>query len=130
MDSLLREYVARAAAFERAAHDIFGHHEGSPSRVVILDESYSLLEDLSISQDDLMRQALRCVESALYRASHVMAWAAFMDFFEQTLASDGLVAVRAARPDWKHTASIEELREYESEFSLITLAQTLGITTK
>lgn len=130
MDLQISDFVARAKAFEAASHDIFGQHESSPSRVVQLDESYARLQRLSIKQDELMRQALRCVEQNLYRAAHVMAWAAFMDYYEELLASDGLSAVRAARPNWNHTATIEELREYQAEFALLELSQPLHIALK
>ena len=130
MHQLVNEYVARVVAFERAAHEIFGRHEGSRSRVVLLDDSYTRLQQLSIKQDELMRQALRCVEAELFRAAHVMAWSAFMDFYEGILASDGLVALRKARLKWNRVSSIEELREYQPEYALLDLAQPLGLTTK
>lgn len=130
MYRLVADYAARVAAFEKSAHDIFGRHESSASRVVLLDASYTRLQQLNIRQDELMRQALRCVEEELYRAAHVMAWSAFMDFYEEILASDGLVALRRERPKWKHVSSIEELREYESEFALLELAQPLSLASK
>src|SRR5690606_5443570 len=116
-----------AAAFRQEAHEIFSKFESSASRVVKLDESYQRLKALSIQQDELMRQALRCLEEGLFRAAHVMAWSAFMDFFEEILASDGLVALRRERANWSHTKSIEELREYRGEHSLLELAQPLGL---
>ncbi len=130
MNPLLRDLVARAAAFEHDAHQILGQHESSGSRVVILDESYDKLTQLNIRQDELMRQALRCVEEQLYRAAHVMAWAAFMDFYEEKLCSDGLVRLRAERPLWKRTKDIEEIREYQPEHALIELSQPLGLASK
>lgn len=130
MYRLVNDYVARVAAFEKAAHEIFGRHEGSRSRVVLLDDSYSRLQQLNIKQDELMRQALRCVEEELYRAAHVMAWSAFMDFYEEIIASDGLVAVRRERPKWQRVSTIEELREYQMEYALLELAQPLKLATK
>ena len=73
-----------------------------------------------------MRQALRCIESELYRAAHVMAWAAFMDFLEEKIASDGLVKLRGLRSSWK-ASSTEELRENVVEFQLIDAARDLGL---
>ena len=83
---MVRQWLERTVAFEEAAHKILGEHESAPSRIVILDKTYSDLQALSIQQDDLFRQALRCIESELFRAAHVMAWAAFMDFLEEKLA--------------------------------------------
>ncbi|GAA4164703.1 hypothetical protein GCM10022286_26800 [Gryllotalpicola daejeonensis] len=126
----LNDLRARAAAFEAEAHALFGQIESARSRVIQLDESYRKLGLLNLKQDELMRQALRCAEQGLYRAAHVMAWAAFMDFYEDLLASDGMVALRAARPGWTHVASMEELREYQAEFGLLELAQPLHLATK
>ncbi len=55
-----------------------------------------------------------------------MAWAAFMDFLEEKLASDGLLKVRALRPTWK-AASVEELRDNVVEFQLLEAARDLGL---
>src|SRR4051794_21883696 len=106
----LDHFLGKTRAFERAAHGILAVHEAAPSRLVLLEETYKKLTALSLSQDDLFRQALRCIENELYRAAHVMAWAAFMDFLEEKLASDGLVKLRALRSAWK-ASSVEELRE-------------------
>lgn len=126
----LDDVVRRADAFKREAHELFGRFETAPSRVMQLDESYKALGVLNLKQDDLMRQAFRCVENELYRAAHVMAWAAFMDFYEELLQSDGLLALRAARPAWKQVRDIEEVREYRAEYALLELAQPLQLAGK
>ena len=113
-----QSFIARARAFEAEAHTILGVHETAASRVVLLDESYKSLEGLNLRQDDLMRQALRCVENGLFRAAHVMAWAAFMDFLEEKLESDGLKKVRSVREKWKYS-KMEELREYVPERQIV-----------
>lgn len=123
------EWVTRGKAFERDAHSILSIHESSSSRVVILEETYKALAVLSLRQDDLFKQALRCVENQLFRAAHVMAWAAFMDFIEEKLASDGLVKVQAARPAWR-ASTLEDLREYQAEYQIVELTQTLSICSK
>ena len=119
----------RASGFETEAHSILGIQESSASRVIQLEDTYDQLGKLSLSQDELFRQSLRCVEHGLYRASHVMAWAGFMDFLEEKLASDGLVKVRNIRPTWKG-ASMEEMREYVNEYALVEITQPLGLCTK
>jgi hypothetical protein len=111
----LKLLLAKTKAFEKEAHAILATHEASTSRVIVLSESYEKLTKLSLKQDELFRQALRCVEHALYRAAHVLAWAGFMDFLEEKLASDGLVKLRAAYTAW-NVSSIEELREAVVEF--------------
>jgi hypothetical protein len=69
------------------------------------------------------------VENELYRAAHVMAWAAFMDFLEEKLASDGLVKLRSLRAAWK-ASSVDELRENVVEHQLIDAARDLGLLGK
>lgn len=125
----IRILLAKVKAFEKDAHAIFAMHEASGSRVIVLSESYDKLSKLSIKQDDLFRQSLRCVEHELYRAAHVLAWAAFVDLLEEKLASDGLTKLRVAYPAWTAT-SLEELREHVVEFQLIEAARKLGLVTK
>lgn len=129
MMNTLQHWVQKAKAFTVDAHAILGKHEGSPSRIVLLEESYRLLTSLTLKQDDLMRQALRCLENELYRAAHVMAWAAFMDFFEEKLASDGFVKLRAVRPEWVFT-SIEDMREKIPEYQLIDASRDMTLCRK
>jgi hypothetical protein len=125
----LSEVVGRVLAFEREAHGILAVHEAAPSRLVLLEGTYKKLGALSLQQDELLRQALRCIENELYRAAHVMAWAGFMDFLEEKLSSDGLVKIRALRSSWK-ASSREELRENNVEYQLIDAARDLGLCGK
>ena len=130
METSLRESLARAAAFEAEAHRILSLHEGAAvSRVMVLDETYRRLGALSLQQDDLMKQALRCVEHELFRAAHVMAWAAFMDFLGEKLESDGLAKVRQVRPNWTWS-NVAELREFVPEYQLIAVAREVGLCSK
>lgn len=117
--------------FEDAAHLILAEHEdASKSRVITLEESYRVLEGLSIAQDDLFRQSFRCAEAGLYRAAHVMCWAALMDYIQGLLQEVGLPAIRKAYPNWKLTRDVSELAEYIPEAQLIQALQTLGVCTK
>jgi hypothetical protein len=125
----IRLLLAKVKAFEQEAHAMLATHEASGSRVIVLEESYEKLTKLSLKQDELFRQALRCVEHSLFRAAHVLAWAGFMDFLEEKLAFDGLVKLRAAYPAWVAT-NVEELRESVVEYQLIEAARKLGLCTK
>lgn len=129
MDRLLNEYRRRVWRLKHDAHGILSVHETAPSRVIIVEDTYERLAELSIRQDELVRQSLRCVENGLYRAAHVMAWAGFMDFLEEKLATDGLRKLRSARPKWK-AKTIEELREQVPECQLIEVARDVGLCTK
>jgi len=129
MIEAIQNLLGKTRAFAAEAHGLLGKHESSPSRVVQLDATYKKLTALSLKQDDLMRQSLRCLENELYRAAHVMAWAAFMDFFEEKLASDGWVKLHSARPAWTFTA-MEDLREKVPEFQIIEAAHASGLCQK
>ncbi len=116
--------------FEADAHRILGKYETSPSRIVELSKTYNELKRLSIQQDELFRQALRCIENELYRAAHVMAWAGFMDYLEQKIASDGLQKIHMAYPAWVRYITIADLRENISEYQIIEATRNVGLCTK
>lgn len=124
----IRAWIDRARAFEHEAHAILGKHEASASRAVLLEQSYVRLTGLSLNQDELLREAFRCVEEGLFRAAHVLAWAGFMDFLEEKLASDGFVKLNQARPKWQ-ISTIEDLREYP-DFQIIEVAHAASLCSK
>jgi hypothetical protein len=122
-------WLRRVNAFRTEAHAILATHEAAKSRVFVLEDSYNTLSGLSLSQDELIRQALRCTETALFRAAHVMAWAGLMDFLEEKLASDGLVKLRKVRPKWAG-ADIREIAETIPERQLVDVTVDVGLCTK
>lgn len=126
---LLGDWPERVDRFRQEAHAILATHEDSPSRVVQLDATYKKLSGMTLRQDDLMKQALRCVENGLFRAAHVMAWAAFMDFFEEKLASDGMKKLRTCRPKWT-SSTMEDLREEIAEHQIIGASRDVGLCRK
>jgi len=126
--STLKKHVDE---FESEAQSILAAHETSAaSRVISLDRTRKRLIGLTLQQDELFGQALRCVEVSIYRAAHVMAWAGFIDFLEQKLASDGLTKVKSKRPNWTRYGSIDEIRENETEHELIKVAYEIGLLSK
>ena len=124
------DILKRVNSFKKEAHGLFSKYETSPSRVVDLTKTYQRLSGLSIQQDDLFRQAIRCVEQGLYRAAHVMAWAAFMDFLEQKIASKGFRALHRLYPNWSNHRTVEDLRENIPEFQLIVAAGKLSLCSR
>lgn len=116
--------------FEKDAHRLFSKYEKSRSRIISLEESKRQLSNLSIDQENLLKDAIFCVESGIFRPAIVMAWAAFIDFYEQKISSDGLIKVYAARNAWSKFKTIEELRENIVEHQLIEVGKDLGILTK
>jgi hypothetical protein len=126
MLSLLAQYIRRTASFREAAHKILGIHEAATSRVVILDHAYKELAALSVRQDELIRQALRCAENRLFRAAHVMVWAAIMDFIEEQIERKGLRSLKKVRPNWK-ISSIQDTRELYPEYQIIEAGRDMGL---
>lgn len=125
----IHAYAERMRAFSSDAHDILGKIESSKSRRHTLDKSYSNLEAISLKQDDLFRQALRCVEVEVFRAAHVMAWAGLIDCLQNLCKSDDFVSINNAFPNWK-IYSLDDLRETQTEFSLIDALHRIRVLTK
>lgn len=125
----IQAILAEAQAFQIEAHSILGVHETSKSRIVLLEETYEKLSGLTLKQDELFRQALRCVENKLFRAAHLMAWCGFADFLQEKLASDGFKKLHEARPKWQFK-TIEDLREQQTEHAVILASNVTGLCTK
>ena len=125
------DLISRIKKFEESAHTLFGQYEdSSASRVIGLERSYEKLNLLNIRQDDLFRQSLRCAEAGLFRAAHVMCWAACMDYLQDILESHGILKIQATYPKWQKTKDVAELAEYVPEAQLVEALHKLGICTK
>jgi len=127
--SILKRYLRGVAAFRDSGHRILAVHEAAPSRVVVLDDAYRQLSVLSLRQDELIRQGLRCVEHSLFRAAHVMVWAAMMDFIEQRIVLDAFKKLRKIRPNW-NVRSIEAFRESYPEYQIIDAGKDMALYSK
>ena len=121
----------RVAAFEADAHSILQKHESATrSRVMTVDASRRKLKGLSLRQDELLQEALDCIEHGLFRAAHVSAWQAFMDFLEEKLESDGLAKVHYHRPGWVKFKTMDDIRDEISEFQIIEVAHLVNLISK
>lgn len=125
----ISHWLNRLRAFEADAHSILGKIESAASRSITLDVSYQQLNSLTLRQDEIFRQALRCVENQLFRAAHVMAWAGLVDCLQDLVASDGFVTLNAARPNW-HIVSAEDLAERFTEHALIEALLVMKVLSK
>ena len=126
----VEEVVARVAAFEREAHALLAVFEAAPSRVISLAETRKQIGILNLKQSELLEEAVTAVEHGLYRPSIVMAWAAFMDFLQEKIASDGFVRLHQVRPKWAHLTTLDELREGQTEFAILDVARDLKLLGK
>lgn len=126
----LADLIARVEAFRADAAEILGECESSPLRVTSVEDSVRRLNNLTLAQDEMLRQALFCTAQGYYRSAIVSAWAAFMDALENLLVSDGLVRLHAAYPAWVIHKTLEDLRDNVSEYQLIEAAKKLGLIKK
>lgn len=126
---MLEDVLQRVNSFQKEAHQILSVDETALSRVVILNYTYQNLQKLSLQQDELLRQALRCVENELYRAAHILAWTALADLIENILASDNFKKLKSVRRNW-NISSIDDLRDNIPEFQIIEACKDLSLTTK
>jgi hypothetical protein len=129
MQEILQDVLARVHAFESEAHRILARHEAAVYRVITIEDTYRTLTGLSLHQDALFREALRCVENQLFKAAHVMAWAGFMDYLEDKMIAEYLTDIKAARPKWSINSK-EELREQATEHQLITVCREVKLLGK
>jgi hypothetical protein len=129
MQEILQGVLARVRAFESEAHRILAKHEAAVYRVITIEDTYSTLTGLSLHQDALFREALRCVENQLFKAAHVMAWACFMDYLEDKMITEYLTDIKAFRPKWSINSK-EELRERATEHELIIVCREIKLLSK
>ena len=93
-------------------------------------KSYAALASLSLKQDELFRQSLRCIENELYRAAHVLSWAGFIDFYEEKISAKKFKKLHAAYPAWSKYKTVDDLRENITEYQLIESGKTVRLLTK
>ena len=128
-DESLNQIIVRATEFKKDAEKILSVQEAAPQRVIILRETYKMLTGLSLKQDELLRQSLRCIENELYRAAHVLAWAALMDFIEERLSRNRFARLNRVRPAWG-AKSLDDLREAASDHAIIEALKLLKLCSK
>jgi len=126
----LAGWITRFVGFEKQAKTILAKHESSLHRIVTVEDTYSRLNALTLRQDDLIRQSLRCVEVGVFRGAHVLSWAAVMDYLHEWLFLDGFKKILAVRPNWKGISTLEELRGNYSEFQIIDAFRDCGYCSK
>ena len=123
-----QDLLRRITQLRVSWHDTLSTLEQSPVRVISLEESHKKLGELTLKQDDLLRQSFRCIENQLYRAAHVMAWAAFIDFLHNKLGEDGFQKLSTVMPNWRLNV-VEDLRE-QSDYQVIDAARKLSLLRK
>jgi hypothetical protein len=125
---LTREFVRSGRNFEEEAKRILATHESSKSRTITIEQTYSQLATLSVKQDRLLKQSLECTGFSLFRAAHVLAWGALMDFLEEKLAMDNFVSLNKVRDKWK-IRTVHALRDTRSDYQIIGAVEALEFCT-
>ncbi|MFC2070257.1 hypothetical protein ACFLTB_03690 [Chloroflexota bacterium] len=129
MLEIIRDTLLKVKAFEDEAHRLLAKHETTRSRVITLDDTYNHLGGMTLQQDALFREALRCIENQLFRAAYVMAWAGFMDYLEVKLMSEYLKDIKAEYPKWS-VNNVEELREKVPEYQIVVACRKVKLLSK
>ena len=124
-ESLNRRAAIGIHRLDREVQSILATFESSPARVITLERSYADLENLSLDQDEMFREALRAVELGLFRAAHVLAWAGFMDWLHHLFADHHLKPIQEALPKWK-IKKAEDFREH-SDFQVIEAGKSAKV---
>jgi hypothetical protein len=126
---MLSPVVARVRLFEAEAHKIFGGHEAAPSRVIDARKSLARVAALSVKQQDMLSQAVRCVEVEVFRAAHVLAFAAVVDYLHDVASKDSFNALNSVRPNWK-IKTIEDIRDNVADYNFIEAMHAAGLISK
>lgn len=84
-DHPISELFEGILKFNEATDSILAKYELSPKRAIVIEKTYRDLNALNSKQEQLIRESLKCIEVKLFRASHVLAWAALIDFLEDLL---------------------------------------------
>ena len=120
---------SRVLNFEAAAHKLLQTHEGATSRIIDARKSLARVSALSVKQEDMLKQSVRCIEVEVFRAAHILAFAAFADYLQEVASRDKFVALNAARPNWKVT-SIDDLRERFTDHAFIEALEVAKLISK
>ena len=126
---MLEAIQYRVLSFETAAHKLLGMHEGAASRVVDARKSLARVSALSIKQEDMLQQAVRCVEVQVFRAAHVLAFAAFIDYLHGLAERDNFAALNAAMPNWT-IKTVDDLRDKHTDHAFIEALEKAGTITR
>jgi hypothetical protein len=127
---IITSYFQKMYNFQNDAHKILSIHESAKkSRVILLDKSFKKLEILSINEEILFKEALKCVENEFYRSAIVLSWVGFMNFILTKIENYGLQNVALKKPAWNYK-TIEELTEKQTEFHIIELLLEIGLCSK
>jgi hypothetical protein len=115
----LPELVQSVEALERNAHEWLEAQENIQAKLAAIDPFRARLKELSLEQDELLRDSLTAAEAGLFRASHVLAWSGFTEFLYKPFT---ISKVRTLRPK----ITTEDDLDRAPDFDLIQVGKELG----
>lgn len=123
--NILISIINKVANLKDDLDTIVSKIETSKRRVITLTKSYEELEALSLDQEELFKESLKCLENACYRAAHVLAWAAFIDFLHNKILETNSNIINKLYPKW-NIKDAEDLR-LQRDYSIIEAAEKIGL---
>ncbi len=114
--------------FRKRIDKILSKHESSSSRIISLKDSFNRVNRLTLRQEDLFNESIRCIERELYRSAHVSAWAAFIDFVADKLGEDGYIKINSIK-NWKLN-NADDLRDKVADYLILGCLEEIGLINK
>lgn len=118
-------WTTRALRAKREAHLALSIHEGSTSRVIILEDLVKSISGSPVDIYDYFREAISCLEHKSLRAAIVLSWCGYFHIFTDRLFEKHAATLALKRPNWNMESS-EGLRETANEANIIVAAKDVG----
>ena len=130
LGNTVEEWQRRAVNARNEAHRLLAKHANATnSRVILLEDLLQQLNPLPIDVQDYFREAATCLQHELTRAAIVLSWSGFFHTVSSVLYQKHEALLRTQRPKWGF-ASIEELRETQSESAILEAAKAVSLINK
>jgi len=122
--------LKKTSEFKTDIHNLLSTHESAfKHRVKKLEDSYKKLKGLSIKQNELFEESLKCLENELYRSAIILAWISFMDFILDFLEHDKFIKLNSTMPKWS-ISTREQLIETQTDYNIIVCLYQMGACSK
>ncbi|WP_108816236.1 hypothetical protein [Loktanella sp. Alg231-35] len=123
------EWLSKLEAFEAEVSKILGgSEEAIASRVYNAHESLRKVSELSFSQADALKQAVRCVEAGLNQAAFVLAWTALADLLLD-ISVQHIVSIKLVRDKWIFTDKTS-LSDERGDYAIIEALKAAKVISK
>lgn len=114
----IEELLQRVNNFHSECSSLLGKHEDAlATRVFHARQTLERVNTLSFEQSDALKQAVRCVESGLFKAAFVIAWTAPADLL-LGLGERKKAEIKVVRPKWEYHDKTS-LSETQSDYAII-----------